>query len=57
MHGAIGFTAEHALHRHTKALWAWREEYGNETYWNRRLGAEMAALGGAGLWPKIVGPD
>ena len=56
VHGAIGFTVEHALHRHTKALWAWREEYGNETYWNRRLGAEMAALGGAGLWPEIVGP-
>ena len=55
VHGAIGFTAEHSLHRLTKALWAWREEFGNETYWNSRLGARMAARGGERLWPEIVG--
>ena len=55
VHGAIGFTAEHSLHRLTKALWAWREEFGNETYWNSHLGAHVAALGGDGLWPAITG--
>lgn len=55
VHGAIGFTEEHALHRYTKALWAWREEFGNEAEWNSRLGAHVAALGSDGLWPAITG--
>jgi hypothetical protein len=55
VHGAIGFTAEHSLHRHTKTLWAWRDEYGSEVYWNTRLGGLFAARGGDGLWPEIVG--
>ncbi len=55
VHGAIGFTAEHQLHRHTKTLWAWREESGNEVYWNARLGEAIAAEGGDALWPGIVG--
>ena len=55
VHGAIGFTAEHSLHRHTKTLWAWREEFGNEVYWNARLGEAIAADGGDALWPGIVG--
>jgi len=55
LHGAIGFTEEHTLHRYTKALWAWREECGNEGEWNSRLGALVAARGGAALWPDITG--
>ena len=55
LHGAIGFTEEHDLHRYTKALWAWREECGNEGEWNARLGALVAARGGAALWPDITG--
>ena len=54
LHGAIGFTEEHYLHRYTKALWAWREEYGNEGEWNSRLGAQVTARGGAALWPEIT---
>ena len=54
LHGAIGFTEEHDLHRYTKALWAWREECGNEGEWNSRLGAQVAARGGAALWPDIT---
>jgi len=56
VHGAIGFTAEHALHRHSKTLWAWREEFGNEIYWNGHLGARVAAGGGDALWSELVGP-
>ena len=55
VHGALGFTAEHSLHKYTKALWAWREEYGNETYWNMQLGDKLSKAGGRLLWPSITG--
>lgn len=38
VHGAIGVTQEHPLHTVTRRLWAWREEYGAETYWAAVLG-------------------
>ena len=28
--GAIGFTREHILHRFTRRLWAWRDEFGSK---------------------------
>ena len=34
VHGAIGFTEEHRLHHWTKRLWAWRDEFGNESHWS-----------------------
>jgi hypothetical protein len=42
------------LHFYTKALWAWRDEYGSEPYWNRRLGAAALARGADGYWPWIT---
>ena len=54
VHGAIGYTVEHDLHRWTTRLWAWREEYGNEAHWWQVLGAEAARGGGAALWPTMV---
>ncbi len=53
--GAIGFTAEHSLHRYSKALWAWRDEYGDESYWNRKLGSYFVKKGSGMIWPNIVG--
>lgn len=38
VHGAIGTTEEHPLHRVTGRLWAWSAEYGNDRMWSRRLG-------------------
>ncbi|RMI41392.1 acyl-CoA dehydrogenase [Actinomadura harenae] len=38
-HGAIGVTSEHPLGALTTRLWAWRDEFGGETHWARRLGA------------------
>jgi acyl-CoA dehydrogenase len=38
LHGAIGTTQEHPLHHYTTRMWAWREEYGSERLWQRRLG-------------------
>ena len=54
VHGAIGFSHEYRLHHLTRRLWSWREEYGNETHWARKLGAALAAAGPDGLWPAIT---
>jgi acyl-CoA dehydrogenase len=52
--GAIGFTQEHTLHRFTRRLWAWRDDFGNESYWAVKLGNMVAAKGGDGLWPMLA---
>jgi len=54
VHGAMGFTYEHSLHHATRRLWAWREEFGNETQWATRLGRMVAARGADALWPFIT---
>ena len=53
-HGAIGFTYEHSLHFFTKRLWSWRDEFGNETEWNLRVGRHMTAAGADQLWAEIT---
>ena len=52
--GAMGFTLEHPLHRYTRRLWSWRDEYGNEAFWNARLGEAAIGAGGSGLWALIA---
>lgn len=54
VHGAIGFTHEHALHLHTRRLWSWRDEYGSEAEWSRVLGEMVRDAGPGGLWPLIT---
>jgi alkylation response protein AidB-like acyl-CoA dehydrogenase len=54
LHGAMGFTYEHGLHHATRRLWAWRDEFGNESYWARRAGDHIAANGAAELWQTIT---
>lgn len=54
VHGAIGFTLEHHLQFLTRRLWSWRDEFGNEAYWNRRVGHHMVSAGGDRLWAEIV---
>lgn len=54
VHGAIGFTDEHRLHYLTRRLWAWRSEFGAESYWAERLGRAVAARGADRLWPDIT---
>src|SRR5581483_11474470 len=46
VHGAIGFTQDYPLHFLTKRLWSWRDEFGNEAYWSRKLGEEACRRGG-----------
>lgn len=54
VHGAMGYTHEHQLHHFTRRVWAWRDEYGNETYWQRRLGRHLIRTGADGLWPLLA---
>jgi acyl-CoA dehydrogenase len=52
--GAIGFTQEHILHRYTRRLWAWRDDFGNESAWAVKLGQLVAVKGADGLWPMLA---
>jgi alkylation response protein AidB-like acyl-CoA dehydrogenase len=52
--GAIGFTREHTLHRFTQRLWAWRDDFGNESQWAVKLGNRVAANGADALWPMLA---
>ncbi len=52
--GAMGFTREHELHKVTRRLWAWRDEYGNEALWQERIGRAVCAGGGDRLWQTVV---
>ena len=54
VHAAMGFTHEHTLHRSTRRLWAWRDEFGTESEWQAWVGTVAAKLGGEGLWPYVV---
>ncbi|MFU8815633.1 MAG: acyl-CoA dehydrogenase family protein [Pseudomonadales bacterium] len=50
IHGAMGYTHEHQLHHFTRRAWAWRDEYGNEAFWQQHLGRHLASLGADRLW-------
>jgi acyl-CoA dehydrogenase len=54
VHGAIGFSQEHVLHRYTQRLWAWRDDFGGESYWALRLGRMVAENGADALWPMLA---
>ncbi|MFT3777661.1 MAG: acyl-CoA dehydrogenase family protein [Ottowia sp.] len=54
VHGAMGFTQEHVLHQFTRRLWAWRDEFGTEAYWNHQIGARACAADGHSLWPMLT---
>jgi acyl-CoA dehydrogenase len=54
VHGAIGFTIEHILHRYTLRALAWRDDFGHESYWAVELGKMVAARGADELWPLVA---
>lgn len=54
LHGAIGFTMEHRLGAFTRRLWSWRDEYGNELYWYRRI-ADLVDGNGGDVWGLVAG--
>jgi len=55
VHGAIGFTHEYNLHHFTRRLWAWRDDFGGEPYWEGRIGDSIAKAGADELWGIISG--
>lgn len=54
VHAAMGFTHEHPLHRSTRRLWAWRDEFGSEAEWAAWVGSVAAQIGGERLWEFVV---
>lgn len=54
IHGAIGFTQEHPLHRYTRRLVAGRSRLGPSSVWAQRLGQAVARTGADGLWPELT---
>jgi acyl-CoA dehydrogenase len=54
VHGAIGFTREHALHFATRRLWAWREQFGSDAWWAQALGRAAIEGGAAAFWPSLT---
>jgi acyl-CoA dehydrogenase len=54
VHGAIGFTKEHVLHRFTLRLLSWRDDFGNESHWAAELGKLVAARGADEFWPLVA---
>ena len=54
VHGAIGFTIEHILHRYTLRALAWRDDFGSESYWAVELGRLVSTRGADELWPLVA---
>lgn len=54
VHGAMGFTHEYGLHLLTKRLLTWRDEYGSEREWQKKLGRFAARIGSAELWNTLA---
>src|SRR4051812_20900516 len=54
VHGAIGFTIEHILHRFTLRALAWRDDFGHESWWAVELGKMVASRGADELWPLVA---
>jgi acyl-CoA dehydrogenase len=38
----------------TRRLWAWRDEFGNETHWQTEIGRLVARRGGDQLWSLLT---
>jgi acyl-CoA dehydrogenase len=54
VHGAIGFTKEHVLHRFTLRMLSWRDDFGNESHWAVELGKLVATRGADAFWPLVA---
>src|SRR5215218_5979203 len=54
VHGAIGFTIEHILHRYSLRALAWRDDFGSESFWAVELGRLVANRGADELWPLVA---
>jgi len=55
VHGAIGTTMEHRLHRLTLPALGWRTEFGTPHHWDEMLTEHAVQAGPDGLWSLILG--
>jgi alkylation response protein AidB-like acyl-CoA dehydrogenase len=54
LHGAMGITREYPLHRATRRIWAWRDEWGSVRSWRRQLGTATLHAGTAVFWDQVT---
>ncbi len=54
VHGAIGTTHEHTLHRVTLPALQWRGEFGSAAFWEAFLTRTAVSGGMDGAWPLVV---
>lgn len=54
VHGAIGTTHEHTLHRVTLPALQWRSEFGSASFWEGFLTRAAVDGGMGGAWPMII---
>ena len=54
IHGAIGYTQEYQLHRFTRRIQSWRNEFGSSAFWARRLGEMVLSQTGRSLWSIVT---
>ena len=54
VHGAIGFTQEYELAYFTRNLNSWRNDFGNESYWEEFLGKDFLENNNQNLWEYLT---
>lgn len=58
-HGAMGFSFEYPLQRYSRRVWSWREDFGSEFYWAKKLGRSAASAasssGHGAVWASVSG--
>ena len=54
VHGAIGYTDEHVLHRYSLRALSWRDDFGSESHWAAELGRFVTEQGADELWPLVA---
>ncbi len=54
VHAGIGVTYEHSLHQFTRRLWAWREEFGNESIWIDKTVEHLLDNPDVGVWEAMT---
>jgi alkylation response protein AidB-like acyl-CoA dehydrogenase len=57
VHGAIGTTREHILHRLTMPVLAWTNDFGSVAEWDALLEGAAREAGDAGLWELVSGTN
>jgi acyl-CoA dehydrogenase len=54
IHGAIGITQEYGLHKITRRLWSWRDEFGGDVEWAKVIGRQVVSASGEEMWPMVT---